>query len=52
MKEIEKFNEIIETISTQLEMDIDDEKKKHIIMEILYLILRDKEFSHLIHKGN
>ncbi len=49
MKEINKFNKIIDSISSELENDLKD--KQQVIFEILYLILKDKEFTSLIHKG-
>ena len=51
MKEIEKFNEIIDIINSGIEIDKDDKEKQQLMVELLYLILRDKSFARLIHKG-
>jgi len=51
MKEIEKFNEIIDIISSGIEINKDDKEKQQLMVELLYLILRDKSFARLIHEG-
>ena len=50
MKEIEKFNEIIDIINSGIEIDKDDKEKQQLMVELLYLILRDKSFARFIHR--
>ncbi len=49
MKEIKKINEIISSISDKIDIpDCIDNKQKLLMIEILYLLLSDKEFARKI----
>jgi len=52
MKEVKKINEIIDSIDKNIILsDSVDEKQKLLMMEILYLLLSDKEFSKHIQEN-